>query len=96
MSGGRPSCGRMAQGNLSLAAGLWEGVGKGWVDHAAASMCMATCRPAAVAILTSVSRLNRLILPRINAEMRGWVTPRAIAAWVWVMPLAVVVEPCVV
>ena len=48
----------MAQGNLSLAAGLWKGVGKGWADHAAASMCMTTCRPAAVAILTAEQGLT--------------------------------------
>jgi|SRR5579862_2160763 len=38
-------------------------------------------KPAAVAMFTSASRANRLILPRIRSETRGCVTPKSWAAW---------------
>ena len=58
-----------------------------------------TCKPAAVAKLTRVSRLKRSIRPRTRSEMRGWVTPsrRAVSAWLqpWLLmwPLSAVISP---
>lgn len=36
--------------------------------------------PAVEAMSMSMSKENRLILPRIKSDMRGWVTPNSCAA----------------
>src|SRR3546814_16798701 len=40
-------------------------------------------------MFTNASRPNRLILPRIRSETRGWVTPKSLAACVWLIPVRV-------
>ena len=44
-------------------------------SYAVSSTRISTCKPAAAAMLTKASRLNRVILPRIRSETRGCVTP---------------------
>ena len=44
--------------------------------QAASSTRSSMCSPAAVAMFTSMSRLNRSILPRTRSETRGCVTPK--------------------
>lgn len=36
---------------------------------------------------TSAPSPNRLILPRIRSETRGWVTPKSLVACAWLMPV---------
>lgn len=50
-------------------------------DQSASGTRISMCRPAAVAIFTSASRRNKLILPRIKSETRGCVTAKSLAAF---------------
>jgi hypothetical protein len=71
---------------------LWDSTGALCVAllagfyQAASSTCSSMRKPAAVAMFTSASRANRLILPRIRSETRGCVTPNNWAASAWLIP----------
>jgi hypothetical protein len=67
-------------GAATLRAGRFAGAARGMETLTVGPM------PAVAAMSIRVSSENRLTLPRIRSDMRGWVTPKKTAACAWVMP----------